>query len=295
MTKSIIAKSAATAFFLSTLVFIQAMVAAEEDAITGLGESGGDPVKFGRWWDSFRKAVSKDDKRTVAKMIQDPLLVNRGGEYDSFTGKTSKGMSKKYHVSEVLVHYNEIFNHDLKRRIATGKKSEFWGRDIGISLGNGSIWINSQDKGNEYKLCTINMEAVPADPDPILARIKSGEKAAGKTKLAALYSELGRAYDGNWRCIHSSHDVEEKAFKDKEEAAFKQALSLRTGTAAGTIDQAKDLKWLGDVLSRMDGRNADAIKCYQQAYDLEKKVLPPDSSALKTVKSDLDRISKKEE
>jgi len=288
MTRSKALKAAATILMLSGFC----MPARAEDSYD-LGASGADPVTFDKWINSLRTALKKNDKAAVAKMIESPLSVYYGGDYDDYTGKWPKGYSRKFTQRTFLRNYDKVFSHDLQKKIINSKKADFWDKSSGVCFAQGVMWINPESK-NVYKIKSINFNIVPPDTDAIAQKIKDAEKSTptDSAKIASLYSTLGRGYDANWRVYGDARESEEPAVKKKEEAAYRKAISLRQGTAAKSEDQAKDLKELAKVISIDKNRTAEALQLYEQAYALQKAILPPNSLPLRKTVQDISECKK---
>jgi tetratricopeptide (TPR) repeat protein len=252
--------------------------------------SDADPVKFGKWFDSLKKALKKDDKAAIAKMIDSPLPVNYGGDFDSYTGKTSKAFTRNFNQSAFLNNYDKIFTHDLKKRIIISKNSDLWGNSHGICFAQGVMWIDPQDSGKVYKIKSINAGVAPPDTDAIAQKVHDAEKSTptDSVKIASLYSALANGYDQSWRVLGQERESEVPELKKKEEMAYKKAISLRQGAAAKSPDQAKDLKQLAVLLAIDKGREAEVEQLYEQAYVLQKVVLPPTSLPLLKSMRDLE-------
>jgi hypothetical protein len=288
MMTSKLLKAAVTILLLSAFC-----ITARADDSYDLGASGADPVTFDKWINSLRTALKKHDKAAVAKMIESPLSVNYGGDYDDYTGKWPKGYSRTFTQSTFLRNYDKIFTHDLQKKIINSKKSDFWDKSSGVCFAQGIMWVNPETK-NVYKIESINFSIIPPDTDAIAQKIKDAEKSTptDSAKIASLYSTLGRGYDTNWRVLGSARESEQPEVKKNEEAAYRKAISLRQGTAAKSEDQAKDLRELAKLISIDKNRTAEALQLYEQAYALQKTILPPNSLPLRKAAQDISGCKK---
>jgi len=252
-----------------------------------------DPVKFSKWLDNLKAAIKKNDKVAVSKMIDSPLSVSYGDDYDDYTGKRSKGYCRTFNQRAFLASYDKIFTHDLQKKLLSLRKSDIWANSHGICFAQGVMWINPVNKV-AFKITSISFDIIPPDTDLLLQKVNDAAKSTptDNIKLAALYSALAHGYDDNWRVIPEGNDSVVVELKKKEEAAFKKAISLRQGAAAKSQEQAKDLQQLAKLIAIGDDRKSEALKLYQQLYALQKATLPHSSAPLVKTTGDIARLKK---
>ena len=89
------------------------------------GASGGDAQKFGKWYQSFKAALKKNDKTALAKMVSNELRVFHGSDYDDYTGKQNRQKSACYTRKSFLRNYDQIMTPSLRHRLIDAWKSEF--------------------------------------------------------------------------------------------------------------------------------------------------------------------------
>ena len=254
------------------------------------GGSGGDVASFSSWYREFKIAVQKNDKSSIAKMINYPLSVYWGGEFDNYTGKATKAVEKNYSQKTFLANYDRIFSRSLKNRLLNAWKSEFWDRDQGVCLGSGVVWfeVDSEKKPTEYRIKTINYSLVPPDTEAIFQQIKTAERnTAPASQIANLYGKLADAYERAW--TPDKDRAAKLAFQKKGEEAYRKAISLRSGALATGADQAKDYRLLADNLAEQNRRN-EAFDMYMKALAMQVKVLPASSDAISKTMDELQSI-----
>jgi len=83
----------------------------------------------------FREAVTKQDKTTVASLIDYPIEVRLAG-----VRKTIRG------PKELIAQYDAIFSNVYREAIATALPRNMFARDQGIMLGNGEVWFGANGK-----------------------------------------------------------------------------------------------------------------------------------------------------
>lgn len=246
------------------------------------GASGGSAQKFGKWYQSFKVALQKNDKPALAKMVSNELRVFPGSDFDEYTGKQNRQKGRSYTRKSFLKNYDQIMTPSLRHRLIDAWKSEFWDRDQGICLSHGDVWFDPQNNGNNYVIKTIN-SIFPIDIETELAKIKLEETQTptNSLKLANLYSGLAQAYSDRIRSYSRQRQaVEKPALAKREEECFNKAISLRTACGKyKTAEQAKDLRLLADFLNECD-RSSEAEETYNKALALQREVLPPQAPAL---------------
>jgi hypothetical protein len=99
---------------------------------------------FSNFFTTLQTAAAKQDKVTIAKLINYPLRVNKAG--------------KSRHIkAEVGVenYFSKIFTDKVLQAITHQKYADLFCRDQGVMIGNGEVWINQQ--GDKIGIYAINV------------------------------------------------------------------------------------------------------------------------------------------
>lgn len=256
------------------------------------GGSGAVPEKFAKWHACLKKALQKNDKMAIAKMVADPLVVYSGGDYDDYLEKEIPQKSRTYNQNGFLKNYDCIFTRAVRDRLLDAWKSEFWDRDQGVCLATGAVWIDVLNDGAAYKIKVLNYGVIGEDIDEILEKIKSAETAKiDSGKIADLYNLLGLTYDHSIRGMDSERGkTEGPDLKKKAEAAYKKAISLRTGAASKSEAQARSYRLLADNLISQGEKTQGGEDAYLKALAIQQAILPPQSKATAATLSHLKSI-----
>ena len=101
---------------------------------------------------SFKEAVAKGEKRTVAGMLSYPIRV---------TVKSGRRM-KLSNVAAFIRAYDQIFYDEFKQLIAETEAKDLWAKSAGVATPRGEVWISGivKDSKNldkyEIKIISIN-------------------------------------------------------------------------------------------------------------------------------------------
>jgi hypothetical protein len=80
-------------------------------------------------FEAFQKAVTSDERKAVASMIRFPLRVRLGGKKTLIRDK-----------SQLLRHYDSVFDSSVKCAIARAKKTQVRGNSQGFTVADGVVW-----------------------------------------------------------------------------------------------------------------------------------------------------------
>jgi len=131
---------------LSAMVFAQP-VKQDRFAVAGLSEQ--ETVAF---FESFKEAVGKGEKRAVAAMLSYPIRV---------TLKSGRRV-RLANASAFIRAYDQIFYDEFKQLIAETEAKDLWAKSAGVATPRGEVWISGivRDSKNldkyEIKIISIN-------------------------------------------------------------------------------------------------------------------------------------------
>lgn len=101
---------------------------------------------------SFKEAVAKGEKRTVAGMLSYPIRV---------TAKSGRRL-RLSNAAAFIRTYDQIFYAEFKQLIAETEAKDLWAKSAGVATPRGEIWISGivKDSKNldkyEIKIIAIN-------------------------------------------------------------------------------------------------------------------------------------------
>ena len=104
------------------------------------------------FFNSFKEAIAKDDKRKVAAMVNYPIKVYLRSD------RTVKIANR----ARFIKFYDQIFDEKFKKLIAETEFKDLWAKWSGVAMPRGEIWINGVFKNpkseGEYviKITAIN-------------------------------------------------------------------------------------------------------------------------------------------
>ena len=84
------------------------------------------------FFNSFKSAITKDDKRKVAGMVSYPIRVHL------LSNRTVKISSS----ARFIKFYDQIFDRKFKELIAATEFKDLWAKFSGVATPRGEIWIN---------------------------------------------------------------------------------------------------------------------------------------------------------
>ncbi|MEJ8306209.1 hypothetical protein [Saccharibacillus sacchari] len=93
-----------------------------------------DPKEFHEFFFNLQQAVAKNDKKTVASMMNYPLNVNTNGKTYKF--RTS---------ARFIAKYDSIMTPEIKRTLAYALEDELFANWKGVMLGDGQMWFGVLD------------------------------------------------------------------------------------------------------------------------------------------------------
>ena len=93
---------------------------------------------------TLKKAIEKDDSKTVAGMVQYPI---KAGVH----GKSQRITSSK----QLVTLYSKVFTKDYKDLVLKDF-SDLTLMSKGIMLGDGSMWLNTDEKSVKWQVIAIN-------------------------------------------------------------------------------------------------------------------------------------------
>jgi hypothetical protein len=99
---------------------------------------------FENFYQRLRKGVTAKDKAAVAKLFKYPMSI-RGAR--KITVKTEADFVKRY---------DSLITPTVVKALATTSPAELWGRDQGICVGAGAIWLNATTTKNKFDLTALN-------------------------------------------------------------------------------------------------------------------------------------------
>jgi hypothetical protein len=99
---------------------------------------------FENFYQRLRKGVAAKDKAAVAKLFKYPMSI-RGAR--KITVKTEADFVKRY---------DSLITPTVVKALATTSPAELWGRDQGICVGAGAIWLNATTTKNKFDLTALN-------------------------------------------------------------------------------------------------------------------------------------------
>jgi len=143
-------KRAAIAITLLLLAVVAAQPNQQEEnrfAVAGLKER---EVEI--FFNSFKEAVAKGDKRKVATMVSYPLMASL----------SSNRRVKIVNSARFIKLYDQIFDDKFKQLIAKTEFKDLWAKYSGVATPGGAIWINGIMKNPknvevyDIKITTLN-------------------------------------------------------------------------------------------------------------------------------------------
>jgi len=112
------------------ILLLFAPVIAQQDnrfAVAGLKER-----EVEVFFNSFKDAIAKDDKRKVAAMLSYPIKVYL----------PSKRTVKIVNSARFIKFYDQVFDEKFKEMIAATEFKDLWAKFSGVATPRGEIWIN---------------------------------------------------------------------------------------------------------------------------------------------------------
>ena len=136
---------------LHLVLVITAVVFAQQDesrfAVSGLNDE-----ETEAFFASFKEAVAKGEKRTVAAMVNYPIRVT-----------TRSGRRIRVGNAAALIRaYDQIFYDQFKQLIAKTEAKDLWAKSAGVATPRGEVWfsgivLNSKNPDKyEIKIIAIN-------------------------------------------------------------------------------------------------------------------------------------------
>jgi hypothetical protein len=110
---------------------LPAFAQSDKEINARLDELFGQHEVYRTFFTDLKKAVSADDKKAVAAMVDYPITVSIGG-------KGVKIKSGKDFVS----HYDHIFSNKIATAVEKQTYAALFANDQGIMIGDGEIWID---------------------------------------------------------------------------------------------------------------------------------------------------------
>jgi hypothetical protein len=110
---------------------LPAVAQSDKEMNSQLDELFGQHEVYHTFFVGLKKAVSADDKKAVAAMVDYPITVSIGG-------KDVKIKSGKDFVS----HYDHIFSDKIVTAVEKQTYAALFANDQGIMIGDGEIWID---------------------------------------------------------------------------------------------------------------------------------------------------------
>ena len=104
------------------------------------------------FFNSFKEAVAKNDKRKVATMVSYPLMASL----------SSNRRVKIVNSARFIKLYDQIFDDKFKQLIAETEFKDLWAKSSGVATPGGAIWINGIMKNPknvelyDIKITTLN-------------------------------------------------------------------------------------------------------------------------------------------
>jgi hypothetical protein len=100
---------------------------------------------FENFYQDFRAAVKRGDKQAVAAMFDYPMSI-RGAHKRTVRTK-----------ADFLKSYDKIITPSAAKALAATSPAALWGRDQGICVGAGAVWLNANmNKKNRFVITSIN-------------------------------------------------------------------------------------------------------------------------------------------
>ena len=93
------------------------------------------------FFNSFREAIAKGDKRKVAGMVSYPIKVYL----------PSKRTVKIANSVRFIKFYDQVFDEKFKEMIAATKFEDLWAKWSGVATARGEIWINGIIKNPKFE------------------------------------------------------------------------------------------------------------------------------------------------
>ena len=121
----------------------QATLASNKYAVAGIKDSS-KPERFLR---HLQEVVRQGKRREVAALIDFPITVRIAG-----------GPTQLRRKSDLLKHYDAIFNSRVRGKLKTQRASNLFVNWRGVMIGNGEIWFNQMPGGDKapLKITAVN-------------------------------------------------------------------------------------------------------------------------------------------
>lgn len=107
------------------------------------------------FYEKFKKAVAKDDRKTVASMMNYPLSILYASEHFKLMKNKTVYRKEIKNKHTFLKNYDKIFDEPFKNFIVNINLEELWARDCGVATPHGEIWLNGICKDNSCKVSTL--------------------------------------------------------------------------------------------------------------------------------------------
>lgn len=120
----------------------------EEDKTTNRYSIAGidNPSEFEDTFNNIKELVASDDKEKVAEYINFPINVHIGGKKVAIETK-----------DQFIKNYDEIFNDNVKAKLANQKVEETFVNADGVMVGDGETWISVfNNSKHKYLIYAIN-------------------------------------------------------------------------------------------------------------------------------------------
>jgi hypothetical protein len=92
------------------------------------------------FFNSFKEAIAKDDKRKVAAMVSYPIKVYLA----------SNRTARIANSARLIKLYDQIFDEKFKQLIAATEFKDLWAKWSGVATPRGEIWINGIIRNSKF-------------------------------------------------------------------------------------------------------------------------------------------------
>jgi hypothetical protein len=102
------------------------------------------------FFDKLHAAAVRNDRAAIVKMVNYPLMVNRGGTVHQ----------KIATEGELLRRYDEVFNPAIRQAIVLEKSDRLIGSQDGVALAKGTIWLRGACDRARPPVCKLGLGSV---------------------------------------------------------------------------------------------------------------------------------------
>ena len=102
------------------------------------------------FFDKLHAAAVRNDRAAIVKMVNYPLMVNRG----------ATDHQKIATERELLRRYDEVFNPAIRQAIVLEKSDRLIGSQDGVAIARGTIWMRGACDHSRPQVCKLGLGSI---------------------------------------------------------------------------------------------------------------------------------------